>query len=390
MRLKWIAATLVLAFALPAGAQPASGEEDVQKVRQAYLKAKKLYKGKDYSKAIRAFSEVRKMKYHPILDYRIGLCYEALKQYKKAKAFFKVYVKYYDKGFPVGKNHPTTAAVKKRMKNLDDAKTPPVTPAPAVAVGNVQPTEPTTPPTRPTRPTARASQAQYAPYTDAPPPGYENAPPPPPPPAYGPGRRVPRRFARWASLYITGDFGAAGLSGDTEDAGYDEGGAGAWAGIFYRPSAFVSGGVIFGGHAYRPKSELESAGAGDLGQIFTGLEVRGHLPLMGYTWRPWSLELWGGLSGGFAYAMADTEVMGQTSENTLQGGFIGASVGADLYLTRWLSIGALVRVVKPFWNKACVDDDCVDKDELEDAGGEMPDDVAIYGGFSATLHLYIL
>ena len=379
MRLRLIVALLVVGFALPAIAQEKT-EENTQDIRQSYLNAKKLYGEKNYKDAIKAFNEIRKTRYHPILDYRIGLCYEALKDYKNAKTYYKVYIEYYDNGYPVGKNHPKPKDVKKRIENLEAAKAPPVTPAPAVEVEDLKPAAST----ETDKPTTEATQTHYDPYTEQAPPGYDeyDTPPPPPPPRRGYRRPGHPRVDRWASLYITGDFGGAGLAGDTaDDAGYDGGGGGAWAGVFFRPLAFLSAGVLVGGHGYLPKSSDDYDN--ELGHIFAGVAVRGHLPLMGYTWQPWSMEIFGELSGGFAYSTIENM---SGLEESMRGAFLGAGAGIDIYLARWLSVGALFRVVKPFWNKACVDGTC---NEFGD-GAEAPEDIAIYGGFSATLHLYIM
>jgi hypothetical protein len=378
------AAFLFIAAPGPAAAGP---DGDVSQIRQEYLQAKKLYKQKKYDAAIKAFSRIRAKRYHPILDYRIGTCHEAMKRFKLATAYYRVYIKLYNKGYPVGRNHPKPADVKKRIKAMAQVEDPPVTPAPAEAAS--MPTAPSEQPK-----STKAQQAQYAPYTEAPPPGYETAPPPPPP-GYGYRRRRRRRyrrtFPRWRSFYITGDFGAAGLSGDTKDDLGFEAGGGAWAGFFYRPLLFFSAGLVVGGHGFRPEDEADTMGFESYGQLFSGLELRGHLPLTAYSWQPWYFELWGGVSAGYAHTFLEgTNWADPTSPENITteftGYFVGAALGIDLYLSHWFSIGALVRVVKPGYDGLVVDGEEIDGVEEDD----LPDDIVLYGGVSATLHFYLL
>ena len=100
-------------------------------IRSKYKNAKKLYADGKYEKAITAFKEVKVLKYHPILDYRIGQCYESLGQLKLAITSYELYVKYHGK-FPPGKNHPTKKEVKTRIEGLRLRLkgAPPPTPAP--------------------------------------------------------------------------------------------------------------------------------------------------------------------------------------------------------------------------------------------------------------------
>jgi tetratricopeptide (TPR) repeat protein len=382
MPLRVITAVIILLSA-PMTAH-ANKDQDVAKIRAAYLEAKKLYKKGDYQKAIQAFSKVREMRYHPILDYRIGLSYEALKRYKLAKAHYRIYVKLYDKGYPVGKNHPKPADVKKRIKKLKKTD-PPVTPAPADTPMPTAPAEKASS-------TADAEPAQYAPYTEPPPPGYENAPPPPPPSGHhqpGHPQRHPMSFPGWGAVYITGDLGGVGVRGDSADnLGYDEGGAGGWVGLFYRPLVYVSGGLVLGGHGLEPNG-TDSVGD-SLGQLFAGVAVRGHIPFA----LPWRLDIWGGLSAGYAHSFLQsygringTSVDDVTTEYT--GLFVGGSVGMDLYLSPWFSVGALVRLVKPKYNTLIVDGQEFDEDNLP-LGAELPEDVVFYGGVSATVHLFFM
>ncbi len=372
MRLKLIAALLLMGFAMPVQAQEAS-DEQAQQVREAYLNANKLYGEKKYVEAIKAYNEVRRTMYHPILDYRIGLCYEALKDYNNAKRFYRVYIKYYDQGYPVGRNHPSPEDVRKRIKALESAKAPPVTPAPPVEIEDVEPSA------QPTGEDAEAQQAQYAPYTEQAPPGYEQYDhhPPPPPPHHHPGPGHPGMYARWANLFITADVGGTALFGDTAEDAFDQGGGGAWAGIYFRPLPFLSGGLLFGGHGYTLYDRNPYYDS-NMTILFAGGAVRGHVPLMGYTWRPWVIELFGELSGGFSQGSIGRDI-------TLRGGFLGAAGGVDLYLARWLSVGILARLAKPFWSSSKIDTAPGITTDLHENN-----DVSVYFGFSTTLHLHIL
>lgn len=201
-------------------------------------------------------------------------------------------------------------------------------------------------------------------------------------PPVPPAERTRRRradFPQWRSLEISGDAGYIGVAGDL--ARDYEAGGGAWASIYYRPLLFLSMGATVGAHGLAP---TDPDLADELAIYLAGVSLRGHVPLSPWAWHPWFVQLWLGLMGGFVgLEFRDYIYTADLVLETMQGGFVGFTVGADIYATPWFSFGTLLRVIRPFYSRQCFADQCYT--------GEIPnqqEDLFIYFGLSATLHLY--
>jgi len=411
---------MVLALATPTWAAPAPKDAEkaratAHKVRQQYVHAKKLFKQGNYEASRALFVAIRNGPlYHPIVDYWIGRCYEAEKTYNTAIGYFKLYVKLYGNGYPVSKKHPIKAAVDKRIAKLQNMITAPPVPAsgqPMVAqpasnttttdsgsTGTMTPisntpsgttpanstatpatmasTTPTTsavPPPPPTAPpTRQGSQAQYySAYWDAPPPGYVR---------YG----ARGRHAIGRTLFVTAEVGGMGFSGDISEQNHYGGGVMALAGVFFRPFPYLSAGVLAGGAGAFPNSDAPD-GQGAMTMALAGVELRGHFPLS-YFWHPFVMDIWGGLSAGYMYTKAHyanvvLNGVGITTDDTSNAYFIGAAVGARSFVTPWLSVGGVVRVLVPQYTKNCFNDIC--------GKPGKGNDKAYFVGVTASFHLYI-
>jgi hypothetical protein len=361
-----LASALVLT-ALSPHAHAASAQE----IRNKYQAAKKLQADGKYEEAITAFKEVKVLRYHPILDYRIGQCYEALNQLKLAITSYKLYLKFYDR-FTPGKNHPKKPVVRQKIEQLEARSTaPPVTLPPDTA-------PPSDPPEGKTAGQQGHQPGHY--YPDQPgggrhPPGHPDQPP---------GVHKKPSFPKWKAFYLGADFGAAGFSGgDLGDASSYGLGLSAW--IFYRPLRYISAGVV----GIYDTMTVDSSGSIYSGRPTLGsvqLEVRGHLPFYAHGSNTTGLELWAGASAG--YAGLSLEVDGLSDTYRADGGIVGASVGAELSLYGWMSVGAIARLAKPFLETSS--DHTGETVQAEWTLDEGPDEgVVWYIGFSTTFHLFI-
>jgi hypothetical protein len=94
--------------------------------------------------------------------------------------------------------------------------------------------------------------------------------------------------------------------------------------------------------------------------------------------------------GGYSYITSHREVSGGSEYDfTLQGGAVGFGVGAELYLSRWLSVGMNFRGLKAFYDEECQKGGgCIDISSTND-NEELKSDIIFYVGFSATFHFFL-
>lgn len=388
---------------LSIGSSEARGAS-ASEIRVKYKNAKNLYAEGKYEKAITAFKEVKVLKYHPILDYRIGQCYESLGQLKLAITSYQLYVKYRGK-FPPGKNHPTKKEVKTRVDGLKlrlkgaPPPTPDPTPGTPTQPGTETPSSDTPSPWTPTQPGTETPGSDTPspgtptqPGTDPDSPGSPNTgkggngglPPgghhPPPP-----RRPKHKGFPQWRNVYFGADIGVGGNTlGDlSQDVTQGIGGS---AYVFFRPFLYLSVGlsgmfVNLGNANTKLYAENPTLGA-------LGLDVRGHLPLTPFHRRGFRLEVWGSLFAGYAGMNLKTQ-----GDNTVEatykanGGAVGAGAGVEWFLSRWLSMGMSFRLLKPVLTPSA-ESKKLDENAFNFAPEDPDFGVLWYTGVSGTIHLF--
>jgi hypothetical protein len=390
MSRKHLLGILTAASLLLSGVGVARGASNAE-VRRKYQNAKKLYRAGRYEQAITAFKEIKVLRYHPILDYRIGQCYEALGQVQPAIVSFKLYIKYYGK-FTPGKNHPSKKEVRARIARLQSGNIPPTTPPPDGGSGALPPSTKTD--------AGPAGASDQSGGGQTPPPGgmgpqhgsgQDEYPPPEPPKKMG--------YPRWKGLFFGADVATMGFSGG--DLGnlssYGVGGS-LWA--FYRPFEYLSGGLV-GSISSLQSNKIYYSKRPTF--AFAAVEVRGHLPLLSHRSRRYhQVEIWGGVFGGYANLKLDFDASNVDTITTnnlptkydVNGGVIGAVAGAEWYWVQWISLGMTFRVAKAFLpgddafdfaGKTATSWDGMGWDPAEG----IDEGTLWYIGVSATFHLFL-
>ena len=351
---------------------PAQGGNDVG---AQYRKGRLLQANGRYRQAIKVFIKLKGLHYHPILDYRIGECHEALKRYRKAIDSYRLYVKFCGTKRR-GKKHPTRQAVLQRIHDLQK-RAGSATPAPTRAPpgpGPAPSAQARTPPAHVKGTPRRPGQPTVEPHPSVPRGGVSPGQPPPT------TRKKHRGFPRWRAFYVAADVGYNGVAGEIADNYH--GGVGGYIGFFYRPLLFLSAGVFGTANYFRPKN---NAVLDDLTSLVAGLEVRGHLPLRAWASGPWYFELWASFMAGYAHL--SSRVVG-AEKFRLRGPAVGFGLGAELYPLRWLSVGMNFRGVKAIYDEACYEDTgCVSLGDSQAA--DVESDLIFYMGLSATFHFFV-
>ncbi len=355
--------------------RPAQAAPDKnQQIAAAFKRARTLYRQGKYEQAIKAFDEVKDLRYHPILDYGMANCYEALRDYNKAIYYLEKYKRNYAK-FKMSPKHPKVSDVEEKIKNLKRR----------AAAGTATPAPGPTPGASTTgTPVSSGGQAGDPvpgpdPYAVPPPPGggstggvYGGGGTPPPPPGYQVRRR--RLGPARRSLMVSVDFGAASFAGGGSYSIAD--GVGTGGGVFgtvaWRFIPWLAVG-IHGGVTAMDSDYCDSTGCytGDTLYFAVGvLEARGILPLG-------PIDIWGSLGIGYGQ-------VGQPLDNyntiSVTGPTLAVALGLDWFLSRTFSIGLLARIYKIFPTKWCGPDSCGDLPSDTDPG------IAWYGGLAVTWH----
>lgn len=363
-----------------------------EKVAAKYKTAKELQEAGKYDKAILAFTEIKALQYHPILDYRIGYCHEQLAEHKQAISFYQLYVKYYGTR-PPGKNHPTVEEVKAKITKLQAilaSKPRNVPGSRSKEPVHASPGGSGSSPTLPVKSSPGASKpgpgngpktASSDPSTQDP--GYP--PPPPPPPTVK--KEV---FPKGRALYLTLDLG---FNPSTADLAEDHNGsAGFFIGLYYRPIIYISAGGLIGVNSYVPKEENSNSKPMAINLM---LDLRAHMPLGRWSMQAFKGELWAGALFGYSMLKARMDPLsGASGDILLKGPGVGASIGADLSMARWLTLGLAFRVIKPFFRNGCGKDAATGKEicwsEKTLSNMDAPtDSLVIYLGIAATIRFFL-
>jgi hypothetical protein len=365
MRLKHALALIVgLLLAVPNGGTPvlAQAADKGEQVKVAYENARKLYRQGKYQEAIKAFDEVKDLQYHPILDYGLANCYEALRDYNKAVYYLDKYLRNYPK-FQMSPKHPSKEDVAEKIKALKERA--------AAPAGSGDPTPPTPP--RDATPGGQTGDPVPGPDPYA-------VPPPPgdgavggggaPPPGSGPPAGPPAAFAR-RSLMFSVDAGVAAFAGYSDGSGLSDTstGGGLFASAIWR---FVLGIGVSGGFV-AVGSDATDGGPAVL--ALGALEVRGFLPVG-------RLDFWGSVGIGYGVIASDDGM----NTYSASGPALTVAAGMDWFIARSLSIGVLGRVYRIFPTKFCVEGSGMDSCSTSDLGDYNPG-VAWYLGVSATYYL---
>ena len=376
-----IASTVLLTALTTESAQ---AQDKNAQIATAYKKARQLYRQGKYQKAIRAFDEVKDLRYHPILDYGIAGCYEGLRDFNKAIYYLRKYLRNHPK-HKMSPKHPSVADVTEKIKTLEErAKSP--APGPGTTPDPVNPGTTGTPASGglPGDPVPGPD-----PYAVPPPPGggttggvygSGGGAAPPPPPGGGTVRRQMGPARR--SLILSVDFGAAafaagGTSSNTADG---ETGGGVFFTALWRMFPFLAVGV-HGGFAgvgssisdYNPL--LFAVGV---------VEARGILPLGRF-------DIYGSLGLGYgSISQSYYDVLNSYDGSvSYSGPALAIAVGIDWFLSRTFSVGVIGRVYKMFPTRYCINDYT-----YGDTCGDLADDtdpgIAWYAGLAVTYHLPLM
>lgn len=366
--------------------EAAAAPSKTQQIAAAFKKARTLYRQGKYQEAIRAFDEVKDLKYHPILDYGIANCYAALRQYNKGIYYLEKYIKNRAK-HKMSPKHPTVVDVRAKIgswkKLAASAGTTPGTDPTATGTGTSG--GGTTPP--PPGGNGTGTPGHVAgdplpgpdPYAVPPPPGGGStggvygaggggAPPPP-----GVHRRsAPAR----RSLILSVDLGAAAYASGDADAGtsHSDTGFGIFGTAMWRIFPFLGIGVHGGVTAVGSQYDNYNALVFGVGVV----EARGIIPIR-------RIDIWGSFGVGYgALSQRYTDLSGYDSNYSIGGPAIAAGVGLDWFLSNTFSLGVVGRLYKMFPTRYCVndsaEDDCYDLPDNQSPG------FAWYAGLAATYH----
>jgi len=362
-----------------------------KQIAAAFKKARTLYRQGKYQDAIRAFDEVKDLRYHPILDYGIANCYSALRDYNKGIYYLEKYIKNHAK-HKMSPKHPSVADVQAKIgswKKLaaSAGTTPGTDPTPAPGTGTSGGTGAPPPPggtggTGTPGHVAGDPLPGPDPYAVPPPPGggrtggvygRGGAGTPPPPPGIrrrlGPARR---------SLILSVDFGAAAFAATSGSQMSDAStGGGVYFTALWRFIPYLALGV-HGGASFM--------GADAVGYDYNPLiwavgvvEARAFVPIS-------RLDIWA--SAGVGYASISQNYYDISSDfdssYSFSGPALSVAVGMDYFFSRIFSLGIVGRIYKMWPTKACVSNVMVD-----DCGAVADDTntgVSWYLGLAATYH----
>ncbi len=362
-----------------------------QQIAAAFKRARKLYRQGKYQEAIRAFDEVKDLKYHPILDYGIANCWAALRDYNKGIYYLQKYIKNHSK-HKMSPKHPTVADVRVKIQSWKRL---------AASVGTTGGTDPT--PTgsgtsgTPGSPGGTASPPGPGGVTTAPghiagdplpgPDPYAVPPPPgggstgavyggggaPPPPHAIRARRGPAR----RTLVLSFDAGAAAFAGTRGDYMTDaKTGGGLYVTALWRFIPYLAVGLH--GGASVVGSDSNEYNYNPLIWAVGVVEARGYIPIR-------RLDIWGSMGIGYAsISQSYVDVDGYDSSYSFSGPALSVAAGLDYFFSRIFSLGFVGRIYKMFPTKACVDN------ALTNVCGKVAEGdntgVSWYVGMAATYH----
>ena len=193
MRSKVVALFTLYAFVavalVPAGAARADEAADFAAARQHFEAGRNAYLAGDYAGAINEFSLAQSLRPSPILDYNIGMSYEAIGDGQNAYAAFSRYLA----AKPDAQNR---AEVEQRMTALVERAQQQAAQAPPPATAGPPPSP------SPTASPSSGGQAEPAPQPGTDPYGRAYAPGPPSPPMPPPPRKKGSRW--WIVFPIVG------------------------------------------------------------------------------------------------------------------------------------------------------------------------------------------
>lgn len=381
-----VLAGAVLAAGLAAGSAEAAPDKN-KLIAAKYKKARRLYRQGKYEQAIRAFDEVKDLRYHPILDYGIANCYEAQRDFNKAIYYLEKYVRNHGK-HPMSDRHPKVVDVKEKIKVLKKraaSGSPGPGPGPGPDPGTGGGAATGTPASGGGAGGGAGTAAGDPvpgpdPYAVPPPPGGGSTGGvhggggggPPPPSGHVKRRKKPAR----RSLIVSVDFGAASFAGagSYSVVGGTQTGGGVFGSVAWRFIPWLAVG-IHGGVTAMNSEYCDSVGCYEGDTLFFGvaaLEAKGMLPLGPF-------DIWGALGIGYG---SITQPLDDYSSITTSGAALSFGVGADWFLSRTFSLGLLLRMYRLFPGEVCdVDGDCYDIEGDYDPG------VAWYGGIGVTWHM---
>ncbi|MFH2010668.1 MAG: tetratricopeptide repeat protein [bacterium] len=370
----------LLATGLNVAELSAAPDQKTAQIGAAFKKARTLYRQGKYQEAIRAFDEVKDLRYHPILDYGIANCYASLRDYNKAIYYLEKYNRNYPK-HKMSPKHPTVADVNEKIKSFrklgaSGGGTPAPGPGADPAHGTSDPGGTAGTPTHVTpgegAPGGSAGDPMPGPdpYAVPPPPGggatggvYGTGGGGAPPPPYGvrkshgPARR---------SIVLTVDLGASAFASGSQNFDSADTGGGAYLSAQWRFIPWLALGLHGGFSVVGYNSDYGS------GNPFVwavgGLEVRGYIPIK-------RLDIWGGLGLGYGQVSWSDSLY----TYSVAGPALFVGLGLDWFITNRFSIGIVGRIYKMFPNKACVDGSCYGYDNLNPG-------VSWYAGLAVTWH----
>ncbi|MFH2009704.1 MAG: tetratricopeptide repeat protein [bacterium] len=348
-----------------------------ERIKEAFTRARRLFRQSRYQAAIRAFDEVKDLQYHPILDYGIAKCYEALDNLQSAIYYLQKYVRNLPR-FTMSKRHPTIADAKVKIGVLEQRlvlkKRPaprPAPPGPGPLRVVMPPPAPDVPPTRP--PVEEVVPGPY-PFDE---PGPQQPPVVPPKPTY----------AR-KSVMLHFSIGGGTFTEDSSDNFIKpmNGVGGLTMAILWRfmpylavgPTARISGGVT--GENFDDLDHLTAERVDSARFMYANimLELRAFLPLG-------RVDIWAALALGYAslsrtHSYRDSSV--PDSETTLRSVGVGGKVGLDIFTGESFSLGFRVAFMGTVPVHKCItDQDCVKPVDRDKPGLHW------YLGLTLTWHL---
>ncbi len=377
------AGALLLSSAWSSAAEAAPAK--TKQIAAAFKKARTLYRQGKYQEAIRAFDEVKDLKYHPILDYGIANCYSALRDYNKGIYYLEKYIKNHSK-HSMSPKHPSVADVRTKIGSWKQlaasaGTTPGGDPRPVPGSGTSGGTVP--PPPGGTTPGAGTPGAMAGdplpgpdPYAVPPPPGggttggvYGGGGGGAPPPPQGiKSRGGPHR----RSLILSVDFGPSAFASADGYVSDTATGFGGYFTALWRIFPFFAIGVHGGVSVVGSNADYYDSGA--LLWAVGVVEARGFIPLG-------RLDVWGSFGVGYGSISQNyTDMSGYDTNLSISGPAISAGMGVDYFFSRIFSMGVLGRIYKLVPTSYCDGDICGDIPAGENTG------IAWYVGVSGTYH----